>query len=319
VADPISITNDSFRIDFKTKVLGKEPDGTLRLAFVPDPDRFEWREDDKHGWVLYDTKTHAMIVKSAVEEAAEQMKGAPIYAPPVDIPTPDDLFAERRQVMTEALSDGGHPENLANPAADLLAERLGQSQEVAVLSVDIIDSTRLAAEKGAAYRRVDEIFLREIAAVTSAFGGTVINYGGDGGVVGFLGPGFNVANDLAFDAATVLVADIYGLMNPLLERAGLFGVDVRVGLDMNEGEITAVGSEDNRRQPDILGIAVSMASKVQARGAPREVWVGQTLYETLHVSRQKLLEPAAPGEGWDFVNRAGTPYALFRCPVAANH
>ena len=220
--------------------------------------------------------------------------------------------------MTEALSAGGDPEVLANPAADLLAERLGQSQEVAVLSVDIIDSTRLAAEKGAAYRRVNEIFLREIAAVTSAFGGTVINYGGDGGVVGFLGPGFNVANDLAFDAATVLVADIYGLMNPLLERAGLFGVDVRVGLDMNEGAITAVGSEDNRRQPDILGIAVSMASKVQGRGAPREVWVGQTLYETLHVSRQKLLEPAAPGEGWDFVNRAGEPYALFRCPVAAD-
>jgi class 3 adenylate cyclase len=76
-----------------------------------------------------------------------------------------------------------------------------------------------------------------------------------------------------------------------------------------------VGSEKSRRQHDVLGIAVSMAAKVQARGAPGEVWVGQTLYEGLHVSRQDLLGPASSGEDWDFVDRMGQPYALYRIQV----
>jgi class 3 adenylate cyclase len=218
-------------------------------------------------------------------------------------------------VIESVLSGEEQIEELASPSADLLAEKVGR-QEVSVLSVDVVGSTRLQAEKAEAYGQINQILLREIAAVTSVFRGVVINFTGDGAVVGFLGPGFNVANDMVFDAATALVIDIYAVMNPALERAGLFGIDVRVGLDTNEAEIAAVGSQDSRRQHDVLGIAVSMAAKVQGRATPREVWVGQTLYEGLHVSRQKLLEPTEPGEDWDFVNRGGEPYALFRWPVA---
>jgi class 3 adenylate cyclase len=314
MTEPISITNDSFRVDFKLKPVGKLPDGSLQVELTPDPDRYEWKDDDEHGRVLYDRNTSARILESVIVEMAEQSVDVPIYGP-ASLPSAESLFAARRKVIGAALGTDGHPEALANPSADLLAEKLGESQDVAVLSADVVDSTRLSADKGGAYRRVNEILLREIAAVTSAFGGVIINYAGDGGLAGFLGPGFNLANDLAFDAATALVADIYGVMNPLLEEAGLFGVDVRVGLDMNEAEVTAVGSEDNRRQLDVLGIGVSMAAKVQGRATPGEVWVGQTLYETLHVSRQRLLEPAPPGEGWDFVNRAGQPYALYRLQV----
>jgi class 3 adenylate cyclase len=313
--EPIEISNDSFRVDFKVKVLNTRPDGTVEMAFVPDPERYEWLDDDKHGRVLYDLNTNTMIPESVMEEMAEQVAGTPIYAPPTGIPSAADLFTRRREVIESALGDEGHPEEISSPSADFLAAKVGQRQEVAVLSVDVIGSTRLQAEEPEAYGRINQILLREIAAVTSVYGGVVINFTGDGAVVGFLGPGFNVANDMVFDAATVLVADIYGVMNPLLEAAGLFGIDVRIGLDMNQAEVAAVGSADSRRQHDVLGIAVSMAAKVQARGVAGEVWVGQTLYETLHISRQKLLEPASPGEGWSFVNRAGAPYALYRCGV----
>lgn len=314
MGDAIEITSDSFRVDFKVKVLGTRSDGTVEMAFVPDLERYEWHDDDEHGRVLYDLKTNTMIPESVMEEMAEQVAGATIYGPPA-IPDAADLFARRRVVIKSALGGAEHPEALSSPSADLLAEKVGQKQEVAVLSVDVVGSTRLQANESEAYGRINQILLREIAAVTSVFGGAVINFTGDGAVVGFLGPGFNIANDMVFDAATTLVADIYRVMNPALEAAGLFGIDVRVGLDMNQAEVAAVGSEDSRRQHDVLGIAVSMAAKVQTRGAPGEVWVGQTLYETLHISRQKLLEPAPPGEGWDFVNRMGEPYALYRCLV----
>ena len=157
-----------------------------------------------------------------------------------------------------------------------------------MLSIDVVGSTRLQAEQPEAYARINEILLREIAAVTAEFGGAIINFIGDGAVVGFLGPGFNVANDMVFDAATALLVDVYAVMNPALERAGLFAIDVRIG------------------------IAVAMAAKVQARGAARELWVGQTLFETLHVSRQNYLVAAPSGEDWEFVGRTGEPYALYR-------
>jgi class 3 adenylate cyclase len=296
--------------------VGERPDGALEVEHFPDPERYEWLDDPERGRILRDLKTGMMYPESVLEELAEQMEGAPIYGPPSGIPDAVELLTQRGKVIEAALRGDGHPEELGTTSADLLAEKAGQRQEVAVLSVDVVGSTRLQASEPEAYGRINQILLREIAAVTAVFGGAVINFTGDGAIVGFLGPGFNLANDLVFDAATALIADIYAVMNPALQKAGLFGIDVRVGVDMNEAEVAIVGSEESRRQHDVLGIAVSMAAKVQGRATPREVWVGQTLYETLHISRQKLLHPAEPGDGWDFVNRGKGPYALYRCPVA---
>lgn len=115
---------------------------------------------------------------------------------------------------------------------------------------------------------------------------------------------------MAFDAATALAADVYFILNPLAHAAGLPEIDVRIGADFNRAKVQTVGSASNRVQIDVLGLAVSMAAKVQGRGAPREVWVGQTLYENLHVSRQDLLERATPDGTWNFVGRDGEPYEL---------
>jgi class 3 adenylate cyclase len=315
MGEPIEIKSDSFRVDFKVQVLNTRPDGIVEMAFIPDPERYEWLDDDEHGRVLRDIKTNTMIPEAVFAEMAEQAVDVPIYAPPKGIPDAPDLLDERRKVIEAALSVEGHPEELASPSAEVLAAKAGKSQEFAVLAVDVVDSTRHQAENAEGYRRTNEVLLREIAAVTAVFGGVVIKFTGDGGLVAFLGPGFNVANDMVFDAATALVADVYAVMNPALRAAGLPRVDVRVGLDMNEAQVTAVGSEDSHRQNDVLGVAVSMAAKIESVGAPGEVWVGQTLYETLHISRQNKLELGAPNKDWNFVNRAGKPYELYRLPM----
>lgn len=82
--EPIEISNDSFRVDFKVKVLNTRPDGTVEMAFVPDPERYEWLDGDKHGRVLYDLNTNTMIPESVMEEMAEQVAGTPIYAPQLE-------------------------------------------------------------------------------------------------------------------------------------------------------------------------------------------------------------------------------------------
>jgi class 3 adenylate cyclase len=315
MSEPIEIDQESFRIDFETRITGSAAEGSLEFEMRPHPDRYEWREDEEYGRILVDRKTNFMYPESVVEEVAAQMKGAAIYGPPARVPAIEVLLRERREAIEAALGGEDPEEELADPAGEELAARVGEDQQVSVLAADLVDSTRLQAGDRRTYDTVVPILLNEISAIGSRLGGTLINYGGDGGLVGFLGPGFNVASDLAFDAATALVASIYGVMNPLLKAASFPGVDVRVGLDANNARVTPIGSASARRQPDLLGIAVSMAAKVQARGRGGEVWVGQSLYETLHISRQELLEAAPTPADWDFVDRSGDPYALYRYPL----
>lgn len=316
-SESIEINSDNGRFDVLVEVAKTHPDGRVELIFRPHPDRYVWRDDETQGRVLYDIKTRTVFPESVLREMAEQiMAGIPFYAPPGDIPASDALLAERQAVIEAALAGANPEEELASPSEATLATLVGEQREIAAMSVDLVGSTRLLAGDRAAYGKLVPLLLREIAAVSAIFGGVVVNFTGDGAIVAFPGPGSTVANDMAFDAATALVADIYSVLNPAAKSTGLPGIDIRVGLDSNEGEVTAVGSETSRRQLDMLGLALSMAAKVQSRAAQGEVWVGQMLYENLHVSRQQKLSLASPGSAWDFVDRFGQPYALYRFPMA---
>ena len=316
MAESIEINSDAGRFDVLVEVGKTNLDGSVELTFRPHPDRYIWRDDETEGRVLYDVKTRTVFPESVLREMAEQMMaGIPFYMPPDDLPDVEDLLAERKAAIEASLSGADPGEELASPSEAELAKLVGEQREVAALSVDLVGSTRLQASDRAAYGTLVPLMLREVAAVTATFGGVVVNFTGDGAIVAFPGPGSTVANDMAFDAATALVADIYLVLNPATKAAGLPGIDIRVGLDSNEGEATTVGSETSRRQLDMLGLALSMAAKVQSRAAPGEVWVGQMLYETLHVSRQERLSPASPGNTWDFVDRSGQPYALYHFPM----
>lgn len=103
MGEPIEITSDSFRVDFKVRVLNTRPDGIVEMAFIPDPERYEWLDDDEHGRVLRDIKTNTMIPEAVFAEMAEQAVDVPIYAPPKGIPDAPDLLEERRKVIEAAL------------------------------------------------------------------------------------------------------------------------------------------------------------------------------------------------------------------------
>jgi class 3 adenylate cyclase len=308
----IRIDSNRGRIDLEIKVVGTAPDGTLEIEMEPNSDRYEWR-DGQAGRELYDRSTGSTMPEDVVWSTLKQMKGAPIYGPP---PAPDhETFVLERAAAIEAALKGENGAPLADPSHDALVEMLGKPVGFAVISVDLVGSTKLQAEHPEVYDRIVPVLGQEVAAVGAAFGGLTINFTGDGGLLGFPGPEFCVAADAAFDAATAIVADVYLILNPLLSRAGLPSIDVRVGLDGHDGKVQLVGDPSNRRRAEVLGLAVSIASKVQARAQPRDVLVGQSLYEVLHVSRQQLLGPAEDLDDWDFVDRDDEPYRLYRFAV----
>lgn len=312
-ADGVSTTtridSDNLRIDFSVEVLGEEPDGALQLAFHPNPARYEWRDDAEHGRVLFDRSTRSIFPEAVIADLAEQMVGLPMFAPR-DVPQAAELLDQRRDAITTLLDQTGPEAPLTNPSADALAEIAGESRHFVVISVDLVGSTRMQAEQRDAYRRLVPVLLHEASAVGELFGGVLIKYTGDGVLIGFPEPAFCIQADAAFDAACAILAVVYRVLNPEAERRGLPPLAIRVGLDAHDAEVTPIGSSAAQRQLDVMGLAVSLAAKVQSVATPGELWVGQCLYEVLHHSRQAYLTAAAAA--FPFVDRGDQQYKLYR-------
>lgn len=312
VSAPTRIDSDNLRIDFNVEVLGEEPDGTLTLAFHPNRERYEWRDDSEYGRVLFDRNTRAMYPEAVIAGLAEQMVGTPMFAPR-DVPKASTLLEQRRQAIVALLEGTGPKPPLANPSAAALAQIAGENRHFVVISVDLVSSTRMQAEQRDAYRRLVPVLLHEASAVGDIFGGVLIKYTGDGVLIGFPEPAFCIQADAAFDAACAILAVVYRVLNPEAEQRGLPPMAIRVGLDAHDAEVTAIGASAAQRQLDVMGLAVSLAAKVQSVAAPGELWVGQCLYELLHHSRQTYLKPAtAP---FPFVDRGEDQYKLYRMPL----
>jgi len=310
------LRSDLLRIDIQTEtdVLS---DGTRTFTMRPHPDRYEQIKGEE-GWELHDRQTGhtfpAKVSREIMQLIADKSPGLPLHCPP-QVPEPAELFAERGRAIKAILDGSAEPEGLSDPSSAALVELAGQDLTFAVVCVDLIESTALQAEHPDQYNRLVQLLLGEVGAVSSLFGGLVIKHTGDGALVGFPGPIFCVAADTAFDAASAIVAVVYMVLNPIVQKFGLPPMGIRVGVDANEAQVQTVGHASNRRAPDVLGIAVSMAAKVEGRGAPEEVWVGQYLQEILHVSRQELLSLASPSADWGFVDRFDDPYRLYRTRV----
>jgi class 3 adenylate cyclase len=310
------LRSELLRIDIQTET-DVLPDGTRTSTMRPHPDRYEQIKGED-GWELHDRQTGhtfpAKVSREIMQLIADESPGLPLHGPPA-APKPAELFAERGRAIRAGLAGSAEPEAVSDPSSAALVELAGQNLTLAVVCVDLIESTALQAEHPDQYNRLVPLLLGEIGAVSSLFGGLVIKHTGDGALVGFAEPVFCVAADMAFDAASAIVSVVYMVLNPIAQEFGLPPIAIRVGADANDAQVQTVGHASNRRAPDVLGIAVSMAAKIEGRGASEEVWVGQYLQEILHVSRQELLSPASPSADWGFVDRFDDPYRLYRAHV----
>jgi len=112
-----------------------------------------------------------------------------------------------------------------------------------------------------------------------------------------------------------MVAVVYTALNTQLERHGLPAVDIRIGADASEASVRVVGSVASRTQPDVYGMALTMAAKIQAVGTPGEVWIGERLHGHLHVKNQVNCVRVEPPASWRFVNGGNWAYKLYAMPV----
>jgi class 3 adenylate cyclase len=154
-----------------------------------------------------------------------------------------------------------------------------------VLFVDIVDSTRHAAELGdAPWREMLGRFDAACRAAVEREHGRRVKSTGDGMLATFDGPSQAARAALAIEAT-----------------ARVAGIEVRAGV--HTGECELIGE-------DIGGIAVHIASRIESSAAPGEVWASRTVRDLAIGSGLEFSERGSrelkgvPGE-WDLFSVAG--------------
>jgi class 3 adenylate cyclase len=312
---PIKIDSDWVRIDVESAEMGDpEPDGSLPVYLRFSNARYK-RQDD--GSVL-DIQTNDVFPPKVWESVIEQILSAVANGQRVKSPERRGLL-ERLHERSEAIGYAlEHPESIEQPQSpeNPLADLVGSQVRLATLCIDLVGSTRLQASNPDAYGRIVPLLLRELAEIVGDFDGVIVNFTGDGLIAAFDGQGSSIAAcDAAIHAATVMIAVVYTALNAQLADHGLPAVDIRIGADASEASVRVVGSASSRTQPDVYGMAVTMAAKIQAVGAPGEVWIGERLHGHLHVNNQVNCVPVESPASWRFVNGGNWAYKLYAIPV----
>lgn len=312
--DDTVIRSDLGRLELR-EVEVRSSDGSIEWRLVPDPTRNEWIERGKERFLRI-RATGQLLAEDAVRDLLDRMNELPRFKAPA-VPSADVLLAQRRDVIAGLLARLHDPDTLASAPGSQLSRFVGQDVMLSALSVDLVESTRLQASNPEAYNTIVPILLHEIGEIGAVFGGTVVKNVGDGAILAFIDPGFCIGADMAFDAATAISAVVYEVLNRELRKAGLPAVHIRIGAEAHAGRVELVGAPKSGRQPDLLSLGVSLASKIESRCKPGEIWVGQSFFEIVNHERKAKLSSVPLDDRWAFLDRDGRPYALHRvamCP-----
>lgn len=306
--------HDTFRLDFTFQILDRdESSGIVRFALQPNPERYEWITHNGER-ALFDRFDRYIIPERVLADATPDLfAGMPMtFAPPLI----DDAIAyiDSRADQIARKLVGDIPDScLADPSAEVLAELAGHDHEFAIISVDLVGSTRLSGTVPRAdYARLVQTLLSELSEIAPLFHGHVLKYTGDGVLVYMPGPSSNQQNDLAVDCAFTMRGLVYRSLNPALEQAGLPPVEIRIGIDAGEAAVLILGSSATKRHADIVGEVVSLACKIEATAAAGEIRVGGVAAHAMHTHWRELLEPATPPNDWPYTDETGAAYALHR-------
>ncbi|MFC2099425.1 adenylate/guanylate cyclase domain-containing protein [Candidatus Bipolaricaulota bacterium] len=294
--------------------------GILETVMKPDPRRYDWVEDEGHRY-LYDRYDEIFFPEEMVAKRLLELSAGPIgFQPPTIRYAPtyvrDRLDQIRRRLAESPSCD--QPQPPSDKSEEFLEALSDHELGFAILAIDLVGSTKLITQlPSSVYSRIIDTLLYECSHVVPQFRGHVLKYTGDGLIAYFPEPSFIIMNDLAIDCAMTLHGLVYAAINPCLTEIGLPTIDVRLGLDSGQATVKVLGSGQTKRHADVIGAAISLASKVQSIARPSGVCMGETLNRNLHVMWREICEPQSTPGDWPYSGSDGQPYMVFRVQEAA--
>jgi len=307
--------HDIFRADFGIRVLDMDEDtGIATFELEPDPRRYEQIHHCGEP-ALRDRFDNTIIPLRVIADALnKQPTGLPMHYAPPKISDAIAYIDSRKSVIADRLAGDAQTSVAFNDASGELLDSLADHRlDFAIISIDLVGSTRLAASLDAeVYTRLIDVLLTELSEIAPLFHGHVLKYTGDGLIAYIPGPSPNTQNDLAIDCALTMRGLVYQALNPAFAAAGLPEVKMRIGIDAGEAAVHVLGSPQTKRHADLIGEVVSLACKVQGQAAPSEIWLGGVAVRHLHVQWRERLEPVEVPADWPYTDERGKPYELHR-------
>lgn len=303
-----------FRFDLVQDILSlDEETRTATVRLRPDPRRYERRQHDGK-WYLYDKFDDVWFPeKEFMESFARQLEGAPISYQPPNILNARDYVDTRRPKIAARLQGTASEPTFQDKSEEFLESLSVDKLAFVILSVDIVGSTRLATTMAQrTYAKLISVVLFELSEVVPQFHGHVLKYTGDGLIAYFPEPSFITKNDLAIDCALTLLRLVEDGLTPVLIDRGLPKILIRIGLDSGEAYVETIGSPETKQHKDIIGDVVSLATKIQAKAEPGEVYLGDMTERNLHTVWRSACQPVDLGADWAYRDRSGNIYKVHR-------
>lgn len=308
------------RLDFDLQVLSMDKaTRVVNFALRLDPNCYSeaMLDDGTRAW--YDRFDDLYITQSAIEDlAALQLPGSPIGLQLQKAGRLDAYVGDCRARIVAALEGALPSAECADMSEEWLRSRAGDELGFAILSVDLVGSTRLSQElDGSSYARLQVVLQNELSALVPLFGGHVLKYTGDGLLAYFPEPSFIIQNDLACECALYMRAIVAHALNPLLAHVGLPSVEVRIGVDAGEAAVVILGDPQTKRHADLIGAVIGLATKIEKCAGQDGLAVGDACWRSLHTSWREHCRPLAVPHGWPYRAEDRSPYGMFALNLAA--
>ncbi len=299
------------RLDFTFESIVDPKTGEKGVAVVLDPARYRVVEDADEPMVI-DKLDHFAIPMREVQRMIDEAFSWTPTGEGQRLGSAREYIQRRREEIKKRLTDQTtQPHEFVDRSEEFLSQLPDGVHGFAVLSVDLVGSTRLSNSLDAVTNaRVVGVVLEEIAAVAPYFHAHILKFTGDGVLAYIPPPSFLTANDNAIDGALTVRGLIRDAVNPTFAELGYPTLDVRIGIESGGAVAMTVGHASSKRQRDLIGQTLNIACKIQASGAPGEIRIGQVAYQNMHTMWRRGCERAPTPAGWTYTQADGGEYPL---------
>ena len=218
--------------------------------------------------------------------------------------------------VNDSLEKGYQYTRVVDSSEKFLRERVFQQIKMAVLYVDLVDSTKISMQLPPnKLSTLISSFSQEMAYVINAHNGYVLKFVGDA-VIGYFvedeTSSFKTVDNAVGCAESMLKVVKQGINPILIEKAGLAEISVKIGIDFGTNVVVRYGADEKRAYVDLLGPTMNIASKIQNLAEPNQILVGQDIYELLHPSIQKFFYDITDESSDKWQNRTRNSDQIYR-------
>ncbi|MFQ5941386.1 MAG: adenylate/guanylate cyclase domain-containing protein [Nitrososphaerales archaeon] len=222
-------------------------------------------------------------------------------------------ISETQARVWKALKRGLQFEATIDRSDRFLRRHVNTKRRFVVLVADLVGSTTmirtLPVERLA---KIIQAFSQEMSFTISNFEGYVLKYVGDAVIAYFpADTGFYIACDTALNCARSMLTILEQGINPVLHQYDYPELNLKIGIDAGVHSVIQYGQAETSHV-DILGYAISMASKINAFAQPDQIVISETMYKGIHPSIRSRFSEVELDSSWNYTDEnTGEIYRLY--------